>query len=128
MLSFYRSSRVRGCDLESDGDMLLFQWGTHDWGHGEHFEIDITRQLAWDDRGWLQRALRREADPEIWQLSLTYGFEPADGLSAFGSGNRWCHSPAELTDFEDFIRDAAPFKSTAERIDGTIQLDFGSVE
>lgn len=25
--------------------MLLFQWGTYDWGHGPHFEVDLTREL-----------------------------------------------------------------------------------
>ena len=25
--------------------MLLYQWGTYDWGEGKYFQIDITRQF-----------------------------------------------------------------------------------
>lgn len=32
MLSFYECARAADVDIEADGDMLLFQWGTHDWG------------------------------------------------------------------------------------------------
>lgn len=46
MLDFYRDVRTQGCDLDDDGDMLLFQWGTYDWdGTGPTFQCDITRQF-----------------------------------------------------------------------------------
>ena len=45
MLAFYASERCDGCVLEEDGDMLLFQWGTYNWGDSTHFELNITRQL-----------------------------------------------------------------------------------
>lgn len=44
-IAFYGEVRADDVDLESDGDMLLFQWGTHDWGNGPMFEVDITRQF-----------------------------------------------------------------------------------
>jgi len=46
MLSFYGDIRADECDVAGDGDMLLFQWGTYDWGDGDHFEFDITRQFV----------------------------------------------------------------------------------
>jgi hypothetical protein len=36
MLAFYRDERAAGCPIDADGDMLLFQWGTYDWGEGDH--------------------------------------------------------------------------------------------
>jgi hypothetical protein len=30
--------------------MLLFQWGTYDWGTGEHFGFNLTRQLIGEGR------------------------------------------------------------------------------
>ena len=45
MLAFYREVRAEGYDLARDGDMLLYQWGTYDWGRGKHFELSMTRQL-----------------------------------------------------------------------------------
>jgi hypothetical protein len=44
MLAFYESVAAQGCAKDS-GDMLLFQWGTFDWGQGEHFELNITRKF-----------------------------------------------------------------------------------
>ncbi len=65
MVHYYRDVRVQGCALEADGDMLLFQWGTYNWGEGEHFEVGITRQLTETE----------EEDGEMRQLSLTFRYE-----------------------------------------------------
>jgi hypothetical protein len=51
MFDFYRSTRAEDCSFESDGDSLLFQSGTYDWGPGPQFELDITvssfAPMAW---------------------------------------------------------------------------------
>ncbi len=91
MLAFYAEERVDDCDLACDGDMLLYQWGTHDWGDGKHFELDVTRQLITDE------------EEEPVQLSLTFLFHVTPELTALSSGNRWCHEPAELEEFRAFI-------------------------
>jgi hypothetical protein len=76
--------------------VLLFQWGTYDWGDGPSFRYDITRQLI------------DETDPDddgaLWQLSVTAHYAEALGASV-GSGNRWCPSPDELPAFTTFIGD-----------------------
>lgn len=130
MLGFYEEERVEGCALEEDGDMLLFQWGTYAWNGPERFEVDLTRQVIWDDRGWLSRALTgfKCDDPAIWQLSLTFQFPPAAGLSALGSGTQWCHAPALLDAFGRLVRESAPVRAVAERLDGKLLLDFASAE
>jgi hypothetical protein len=114
MLEFYREVRARGCDIAQDGDMLLFQWGTYDWGDGEHFEFDITRQFI-EEPG---------ADEDIWQLSLTFRFAPEESLRALGSGNRWCHSPQELEPFVTFIRSTAAYTLVVEKRLVSVSLDY----
>lgn len=65
-----------------DGDMVLFQWGTHDWGdgRGERFEIDFLRQFTIEDAG--------EYD-HMEQLHCTFEFEPTEALRDLGSGEHW---------------------------------------
>jgi len=95
MLDFYRDVRATGLDLSKQDDMLLFQWGTYDWGRGEHFEVDITRQLIFKDSPG--------DDARIWQLSLTFAFEPSPELLALGDRNKWCDLPGDLPDFTAFV-------------------------
>jgi hypothetical protein len=93
MLDFYRQVRP-DCALIEEGDMLLFQWGTYDWGQGPSFEFDLTRQYAQAPSG---------EDEGLTQLHLTLRFAPSDSLRALGSGNRWCSAPAGIDEFRDFI-------------------------
>lgn len=78
MLAFYQKVSPNGCDGD-EGDMLLFQWGTYDWGEGPHFEVNITRQF-------IESAL--EDDDAISQLQLTFNFPESASTAALGSGNR----------------------------------------
>jgi hypothetical protein len=107
MIDFYRTVRTDDCDLESDGDMLLFQWGTY--GRGR-FEVDITRQFV--------RA--GGEDEDIWQLSLTFAFAP----NAIPSGNRWCASPAELEEFATFVTTHSALAATENETPVGIELNF----
>src|SRR5262245_16535664 len=80
MFDFYMAEPADGCAVEADVDMLLFEWGTYNWGSGESFELNITRQ-------WMAKDA---ADEEPWQLRLTFHFEPSGALRRLGAGNRWC--------------------------------------
>jgi hypothetical protein len=117
MLGFYRDIRADDCDIDQDGDMLLFQWGTYDWGQGEHFSFDITRQLI----------VGPGEDEDFWQLSLTFEFPPDDTLRAVESGNRWCASPEQLEEFAAFVRSTAAYIAVANRNDANIVLDYECV-
>lgn len=99
---FYEAERAEGCVLDADGDMLLFEWGTVDWGEGEHFELSLARQLIFG-----------EDDDKIWQLKLTYAFPPTDGFRALGDGNRWCAAPDALADFRAAVAGSDAYR-TAE--------------
>jgi hypothetical protein len=103
MFKFYETVLPVGCG--GDGaDMLLYQWGTYDWGSGEHFELNLTRQF-------IEQSKRD--DDSISQLGITYKFKPTAELRVFGSGNRWCHSLTELKPFREFVEASAPFLGAA---------------
>lgn len=114
MAGFYRDVRADDVDLESDGDMLLFQWGTYDWGSGPMFEVDVTRQLI---RG-------PGEDDDIWQLHLTYRFAPSEPLRAIGNGDRWCPRPGEIVLFREFIVEHPAIAAVGLRDDGAVQIDY----
>ncbi len=116
MLEFFQAERAEGCEAEHH-DMLLYQWGTYDWGKGRHFELDITRQVI----------IREDAeDEDIWQLHVTFRFVPTKELEDLGSGNRWCESIGDVLSFREFINSAASLQAVADRTDGKIEIDFES--
>jgi hypothetical protein len=117
MLKFYRDVRALDCDLKEDGDMLLFQWGTHDWGRGggERFEVDITRQL-----------IPMNTEDEIWQLSLTFAFEPR--FEALRAGNKWCWHLEEVGDFENFLNESPVLRAVRDVEVRAAELSYENVE
>jgi hypothetical protein len=112
MLSFYDAVRVTDCNLDSDGDMLLFQWGMYDWGAGLRFEVDITRQFI----------VCCGPDDHIWQLRLIFAFPPTDLLRAVGKGDRWCSAPSEIGDFTSFIQAHPALAAVGTRSDAKVTL------
>ncbi len=114
MLSFYRNERADGCSFYDDADMLLFQWGTYDWGDGEFFEFNITRQLIFSGFG----------DENIWQLSLTFKFIPDDVLRQLGAENRWCGNTDGITQFYEFIQESSAFKSIVGEKPIRVELEY----
>lgn len=111
MLAF-RAQTV--CVTCSD-DMLLYQWGSYDWGNGRYFEVNITRQFI---------EAEGDGDDAISQLSLTYRYRPASGLDAFGADNRWEDQPG---DFREFILTSAPFLAVADAKPDHIDLSHSYV-
>lgn len=74
---------VDDVNKDEDGDMVLLQYGTYDWGSGEFFEVDLVRQLMPPGEEY------EEDDDLIFQLHCTFRFEPTESLRAFGSFERW---------------------------------------
>lgn len=101
--SLYEEYRIEGTEIEEDGDMLLFQWGTYNWRKGNFFEVDLTRQtmLALDDPDDVSDSMR--------QLSTTLMFSPTSETQEIGEGNNWCSSPGSIEQFLEFIKSSAAF-------------------
>lgn len=81
--------------------MLLYQWGTYDWGPGEFFELNIARQLIFEASG---------EDNHIWQLSLTFKYVPSSRFGAIGAGNKWCENVTGLQEFQHFVLSSQAFE------------------
>lgn len=94
--------RAQAACVACSDDMLLYQWGTYDWGNGKYFELDITRQFI---------EAELEDDDAISQLSLTYKYQPSAELDALGTSNCWEDA---TPDFRRFILTSAPFISVAD--------------
>ena len=75
----------------SNADMLLFQFGCYDWGEGEFFELDVTRQLS------------GEPDSPIEQLHCTISYPVNDSLLKLGEDNFWCENRFDVAKFESRV-------------------------
>lgn len=107
MLAFRAQAACAACSE----DMLLYQWGTYDWGNGKQFELDITRQF-------IEAAL--DDDDAISQLSLTYKFQPTKNLDALGIGNCWEDQTAA---FPEFILRSPSFMAVADATPDQVELN-----
>ena len=117
LLDFYSRIPAEGCDKPSE-DMLLFQWGTYDWGEGEFFELNTTRQFI---------EIGEEDEPEISQMQLAFRFVPTPELRVLGEGNRWCSVRKELAQFQSFILESAAFLAVADQEAPDIRLSHSYV-
>ena len=113
MISFYLEQRPP----ESDEDDLLFQWGVYDWGEGEWFELDITRQFIFGGDA---------EDENIWQLSLTFKYLPTDKLRQIEAGNRWCGTTAQrgVEYFQEWIRQSPGYQAVEGERLSRVELRF----
>ncbi len=117
MLSWYEDARVEdAAPVTEDGDMMLFQWGTYDWGHGRWFEYNLTRQVISADFG---------GDESIWQLELTLRYTPTSETGTIGSGNRWWSKPAAVDGFREFIENSEASEVVAMLKADETELRFG---
>ena len=118
MLDFYREARADGCDLQADGDTLMFQWGIFEAGKaGRYFDFNLTRQFVDDEAG---------QDEQTTQLSLTCHFTPTAELEALKTGSKWCASPDELAGFEYFIGRTAAFRVVGKLTPVQVSLTYGA--
>lgn len=114
MCAFYATRRAEGCDIENDGDMLLFQWGVANLGSTERFTLDITRQFI----------LGAGEDATIRQLSLSFAYHATPELRSIGSGNGWCGSPLELEEFVSFVTNARAYLVLEQVEAAKVSLDY----
>ena len=118
MLRFYEEERVDRCPLDEDGDMLLFQWGIYDWGEGEKFEVNISRQLM---------TAEVTGDEQVRQLSLTFRYAPSPDLEKAGDGDHWCDTPEGLDVFREGIEAGPALTAVAGLTPTAIELTVDEV-
>jgi hypothetical protein len=112
MCSFYADQRVDGATIDSDRDMLLYQWGIDGFNAPELFQISVTRQLN----------VLGESQP--YQLALIFSFPPTDALRKIGASNLWCRSPEDLQEFQRFIDASDAFKAVADAKADRVELQL----
>jgi hypothetical protein len=66
---------------EEDGDGILAQYGVYDWGQGEWYELDLTRQFTFADEDGEYSHMA--------QLQCTFRFAPTPELEAITPQNLW---------------------------------------
>ncbi|WP_369421582.1 hypothetical protein [Leptothrix ochracea] len=104
-LSFFQTIRCAGLAPGAESDMLLYQWGVYNWGHGEHFELDITRQFI---------AEGRVGDDALSQLRVTAYFQPTEDLRRIKAGNRWCEGVDQVEQLRRFVQASEAYKAVSQ--------------
>jgi hypothetical protein len=111
MLDWYARERAEDAHrLDEDGDGLLIQWGTYDFGEVSTFQFDVTRQFITAD----------DEDPDedaIWQLHLTVHYDETAETAA-AEGSIWVFDPAETAAAFDEVANEA----ILERLDAVAPL------
>ena len=113
VLGFYEDTRIEGTNLDDDGDMLLFQWGSYDWGQGLQFELDLTRQAI----------PAGQEDSPIRQLRCTYRYDPTH-FNDIVAGSQWCHSPSQLDEFRQFVLGSRALRRAVGRPQNSFELSL----
>ena len=106
--------------MEADGDMLLFQWSSKPDG----IEVDLTRQVIWVD---LDDPSDEDGEQVFLQLSLAFCFPPDQASGLDRSGNRWCHSLAQLDEFLAWMADTPAYRHAASHDAANVALTLTEV-
>lgn len=117
-IEFYKSVRCSGLASNPQADMLLVQWGVFDWGKGENFEFDLTRQFI-DSSAF--------GDDAISQLRFTAYYPSSPVLRSIEKENRWCQSLADVVGFENFIRGSSAFVAVSSLPPSRLMIEWGPV-
>src|SRR6266540_1078786 len=64
-------------------------------------------------------------DEDIFQLSLTFKFQPTVALRQLGAGNRWCHSLEKVEEFRSFIDSSPAIIAVGQATPSKVQLEYG---
>lgn len=121
MIRFFQEVRPDSRIVEGAGDMLLYQWGVHDWGQGPSFQLNITRQF-------IELVEEEGEDEEVMsQLGLTFHFPPSEQMKAFGDQNRWCESLGGVADLAAFVAESAPYVALKDSRPERVEVSWGLV-
>ncbi|MCV2357314.1 hypothetical protein LNV09_24480 [Paucibacter sp. B2R-40] len=114
-LDFFATIEANGLATAPGADMLLYQWGVFDFGKGEYFEFDITRQFI---------AKGQAGNEAISQFRCTAYFEPDAELQSIPKGNLWCGSKADLSTFKKYILGSKAFSAVENRLASRVTAEW----
>ena len=118
IIQFYVEKPATALAEDDLSDMLLFQYGCYDWGQGERFEIDVTRQFIAAD----------ECDDDaLSQLHFTMYYEPDDILRDIGRHNQWCQNRDGVAAFRAMVLGSPAVTIVAERQPVDIKIAWDPV-
>ena len=102
ILEFYENYKAAAEIINPDDDMLLFQYGTYDWGgKGRQFELNLTRQII------------DANDEEYYQVKLTLYYKAAD-IGEIENYNLWSIDTESIKTWEETIVETNGFKRAAK--------------
>jgi hypothetical protein len=114
-IKVFSATEVDGCPKETNGDMLLFQWGgPYSWD--EHFSINLTRQFSFVD-----------ADGEydgMQQLQMDCRYRAGD--ISIEEGNQWLWRD-EVRPFLQYVLDAPCVKAAKGLEMQSLEFTLGDV-
>ena len=114
-IKFFSATEVDGCPKETDGDMLLFQWGgPYSWDG--HFSINLTRQFSFVDAAG-------EYD-EMQQLQMDCRYLVKD--ISIEEGNQWLWRD-EVEPFLQYVLDAPCVKFAKGLQMQSLEFTLGAV-
>jgi hypothetical protein len=117
MLGFYRDVRAEQVGLEDNGDMVLYQWGTYGFSRPRTFQFDLTRQFIVE---------QSQDDEGISQLHFTLHYLRSSELEKL-KGNEWCRTPADVAEFDAFIRGSEAFRAVQPSCPTEVELYWEQV-
>jgi hypothetical protein len=118
MMSFYREVRAEKCVLDTEGDMLLFQWGTRDAGDGKKFRLELTRQFIQPGD---------EDEDGMSQFWVRLHFDAKGKLREIATGEHWCESPKDADAFEEFVLASEAYRAVVELAPSRVEMDWAMV-
>lgn len=114
--TYYHDYRFENCNLEEDGDMLLYEWGTYSW-NDNLFQISLGRQFI---------SNFADGDEAFKQLHLIF-FYPEGTFNKDLSGNKWFSNPNNTDEIISFVSNQDIFKSLLDSKPVKVEIDFDDI-
>lgn len=116
MIDWYEAERAEDTvAIEDDGDQLLFQWGTYDWGDGPVLEIGLSRQF-----------IGSGSDDPIRGLALLFRYTASAETEKLYDDAWWCRGPVDVPGFRKDVLSTDVARFAARETPNARQLAFGN--
>jgi hypothetical protein len=117
----YTNDRLDAVDIEQDGDMLLFQWGTYGKGPEKRFTVDLTRQVT------LDLSDPDDAADSMRQLHVAAVYLCSPETEQLGSGEKWCATPRDTQEFASSVKGSPAYLWAASNSPASLEVNLEGV-